>query len=59
MAAQVALAGVDPLRFLEATDPVEVAIMISIARHWQKLRLQLEESLANQIINALSKAMKG
>lgn len=59
MAADVAMAGMDPMRFLESEDPVEVMIMLAVARRWFKRRLELDRNHAREIISALAKSMKG
>lgn len=59
LAGDVAIAGMDPLRFLECEDPVEVMVTLAIVRRWFKRRMELDRNLAVEIINKLGKSMKG
>jgi hypothetical protein len=54
----VAVAGLDPMRFLESDDPVEITVMWVVTQHALKERLHLNEHLAQETINRLSKAME-
>lgn len=58
LAADVAIAGMDPLRFLESTDPIEVAVMWKIVDRYFTRLSELQESQAVKITNALGKAIK-
>jgi hypothetical protein len=59
LAAEIAMAGMDPMRFLESEDPVEVSVMLAIAKSWTARKLEFDRSLAMEIINMLGKSMKG
>jgi hypothetical protein len=48
----------DPMRFLESEDPVEVAVMWIIADHWLKVRYEQQKVLAHEIVKALAEAVK-
>ena len=58
MAAQVALSGQDPFRFLEESDSEKRSQIVAIAVEYQKLLLLLNEDLAIKVINKLGEAMK-
>lgn len=53
------MAGMDPMRFLESDDPVEVIVMLSIARRWYERRLELDRQLAVEVNNVLAKSSGG
>jgi hypothetical protein len=53
------MAGIDPMEFLNTTDPVERAVMLALTTEHAKLRRRLDDQLATNIINRLSKAMGG
>lgn len=58
LAADVALAGMDPLSFLETDDAIQVMVMHAVASHYFKRREQLDERLAYMIIEKLGEAIK-
>jgi hypothetical protein len=53
------MSGQDPWQLLNSEDPVEVMVMVSIARRWFAMKADLDRSLAHEIINTLGKSMKG
>jgi hypothetical protein len=54
-AAHVSLAGIDPIRFLTTTDPLERQLMIEITERAHELHAQLREDQAIRIANAVAK----
>jgi hypothetical protein len=48
----------DPLAFLQEEDPVTASVQIAIARRYMTRRKELDDYLANEIINRLGQAMK-
>jgi hypothetical protein len=48
----------DPLAFLEETDPVKLAVALSISRRYFARRKELDDYLASKIIHSLGEAMK-
>lgn len=40
----IGLAGLDPMRFLESTDPVEILVMTAIAEKIHELRAEANKS---------------
>ena len=58
VAADVGLAGMDPLRFLFTGDPVERAVMGKIARYWWTRRMELDRNLATEIVKKLGESIK-
>lgn len=57
-AAQIALAGMDPMRYLESSDEMDVALMQAIAKEVQRERERMDENLAILISNAVWAAVK-
>jgi hypothetical protein len=57
LAADVAMAGMDPMCFLESDDPVEAMVMLGIARRWFRRREELDQALAERIIATLGTAI--
>lgn len=49
----------DPMRFLESEDPIELAMMLAISDRYFRLRRDLDQQLATMIINKLAEAWKG
>jgi hypothetical protein len=58
VAAQLLALGLDPLRFLNTTDPFERGMMIELAGRTQKYRQMLDENLANAVANAVGKLFR-
>lgn len=58
LAADIGHAGFDPMAFLEERDPVKVAIMYAVFTKWLVRRVELDDRLANKIIQRLGEAMK-
>ena len=48
----------DPMRFLESNDDVDVAIMQAIAGEYMRIRQELDENTAKLIANAVWSAVK-
>lgn len=54
----MALAGLNPMRWLNSSDPFERAAMQAVAQRRADIASEERQDLAERIINALSKAMK-
>jgi hypothetical protein len=48
----------DPLAFLEETDPVVVAVAVAISRRWVARWKELADYQANETIRRLGEAMR-
>lgn len=55
----IAMAGMNPLRFLNSTDTFEKSVMVSIANRRVGIAAEEREDLAERIISTLGKSMKG
>lgn len=58
LAIGVALAGMDPIEFLECTDPTKALVMFKIAQEHAKAQEIRDKNLAVEIVNALAKSFK-
>lgn len=57
-AAQLAVLGLDPMRFLETKDGLERSIMVELGRHMAELKGKMDHSLAVDIANQVGKLFK-
>lgn len=48
----------DPMRFMEASDDMDIAVMRAIAEEAQEMREQMYQNLATMIANAVWGAVK-
>jgi hypothetical protein len=48
----------DPLRFLESEDIVEMIVMLTVANRWYQEKQKLDRQLAMFIVNTLAESMK-
>lgn len=55
----VALAGMDPMRFLSTTDPFEANVMLAIAERRVEVDGDIREDQAVRTISTLGKAFGG
>lgn len=51
------MAGINPMRIMMTDDPFELRVMAAIVERHHTLTLQLQDRLAQEIINRLAKAM--
>lgn len=55
----IAMAGMNPMRYLMGTDSFERAVMVAIADRRNNLANEERQDLAGRIINTLNESMKG
>lgn len=48
----------DPMRFLESEDIVEMMVMLTVANRWHDTRQKLDRQLAMYIVNTLAESWK-
>jgi ribosomal protein L17 len=58
MAADIGIARMSPMRFLESRDRVETMVMIAITRKFHKRRRAMDRELATEIVNVLGQSLK-
>jgi len=55
MAAQLAVLGLDPIRFLTCRDSFERNLMVELSKEIQKYKEMMDENMAVRIANAVGK----
>ena len=53
------MAGMDPVRYLEATDVTESLVMAALAERYHKRMRELDQDRATMIANAVWKGLGG
>jgi hypothetical protein len=56
-AAQVAMAGMDPMRFLESIDPFEAGVMYAITLRFHEEQEKYDLNRATMIANAVARML--
>ena len=55
MAAQLAVLGLDPIKFLKCRDSFERNLMVELSKEIQKYKEMMDENMAVRIANAVGK----
>jgi hypothetical protein len=51
------MAGINPMRILITSDPFELRVMAAVIQRHHELTIQMQDRLAQEVINRLAKAM--
>jgi hypothetical protein len=55
-AVSAAVTGIDPMRYLEADNPVDLLVMAALTEKIRKRQLEMDEDRATMIANAVAKS---